>query len=328
MATTPTATVKHGDAATHVEALRPESIDAVITDPPYGLAPSTDIHELVEAWLKFQPYLNDTDGYGGEDWDHAVPGPDFWTHAYRALKPGGHVLAFAATRTVHLTTLALQLAGFEVRDSINWVYTQSRLPYRTVESYLAADGLTAPPELAALRAGLRPAQEPIVVARRPLEVGVTFVEQMLDRMPGGVLHQALSPAPNATNLAAVHHRACTTQECHCGLDMLEGVQPAWTVYPGTELPSPRLQVAKPGKNERPVSEDGTTHLTVKPLALMRRLIRAYTLPGHTVLDPFLGSGTTLEAALLEGRHVIGMEADERFHPLIEQRRQRATTAVH
>lgn len=320
----PTATVHHGDAAQHVQTLPTESIDAVITDPPYGLAARTDIHELLGCWLENKPFLNDAAGYGGEDWDHSVPGPDFWTHAYRALKPGGHVLAFAAPRTMHLTAIALQLAGFDIRDSISWVYSQSRMPYRTVQSYLEHDGHRAPAHLATLRAGLRPAHEPIIVARKPFEADDTFAQQMLAELPGGVQHDALTSQRTATNLAAVHDLHCTPHRCACDLADLEGVSPGWQVFPGDALTSSRLDVTKPSVNERPVAADGTAHLTVKPLALMCRLICAYTLPGHTVLDPFLGSGTTLEAALREGRNVIGVEADETYHELIAQRLKRAT----
>jgi hypothetical protein len=71
-----------------------------------------------------------------------------------------------------------------------------------------------------------------------------------------------------------------------------------------------------------VGPDGTTHETVKPLALMRRLIEAVTQPGQVVLDPFLGSGTTAEAALSCGRRAIGCELEPRYFPLIEDRIER------
>jgi DNA modification methylase len=86
-----------------------------------------------------------------------------------------------------------------------------------------------------------------------------------------------------------------------------------------------LNIPKPGKAERPVAEDGTKHLTVKPLALMQKLIEAVSGPGQLVLDPFLGSGTTAEAALLTGRRAVGCELNEEFFPLIEQRFERATS---
>ena len=82
-------------------------------------------------------------------------------------------------------------------------------------------------------------------------------------------------------------------------------------------------VAKAPKSERPVV-DGTAHPTVKPLALMRWLVRMVTPPGGTVLDPFAGSGTTLEAAMLEGFNVIGIEREADYLPLIHARIERVT----
>ena len=79
-----------------------------------------------------------------------------------------------------------------------------------------------------------------------------------------------------------------------------------------------MYVAKASARERPVV-DGVAHSTVKPLALMRWLVRMVTPPGGCVLDPFLGSGTTVEAALLEGFRCIGIESQEKYWPLIETR---------
>lgn len=81
-------------------------------------------------------------------------------------------------------------------------------------------------------------------------------------------------------------------------------------------------VAKAPKRERPVV-DGVAHSTVKPLALMRWLVRLVTPPGGVVLDPFAGSGTTVEAALLEGFGAIGIEREADYHPMIQLRVRRA-----
>lgn len=84
-------------------------------------------------------------------------------------------------------------------------------------------------------------------------------------------------------------------------------------------------VAKAPKKERPVV-DGVAHPTVKPLALMRWLVRLVTPPGGTVLEPFAGSGTTVEAALLEGVNVIGIEREAEYLPLIQARIDRVQAA--
>lgn len=89
-----------------------------------------------------------------------------------------------------------------------------------------------------------------------------------------------------------------------------------------ELPDdvvPFLYTAKAPAVERPVGEDGTRHPTVKPLKLMRHFVRTVCPPGGTILDPFAGSGTTIEAAILEGFNVIGVEMTDSYLPLIEQR---------
>lgn len=85
-------------------------------------------------------------------------------------------------------------------------------------------------------------------------------------------------------------------------------------------------VAKAPKSERPVV-DGTAHPTVKPIALMRWLVRMVTPPGGTVLDPFAGSGTTLEAAMLEGFNVTGIEREADYLPLIQARIDRVTAEL-
>jgi site-specific DNA-methyltransferase (adenine-specific) len=81
-------------------------------------------------------------------------------------------------------------------------------------------------------------------------------------------------------------------------------------------------VAKAGKKERPVV-DGVAHPTVKPLALMRWLVRLVTPPGGTVLEPFAGSGATVEACMIEGFNVIAIEQEADYLPLIQARIDRA-----
>ena len=93
-----------------------------------------------------------------------------------------------------------------------------------------------------------------------------------------------------------------------------------------EHDAPFMYCAKAPKSERPVV-DGTAHPTVKPLALMRWLVRMVTPPGGTVLDPFAGSGTTLEAAMLEGFNVTGVEREADYLPLIRARIERATAEM-
>src|SRR5690606_22383383 len=98
------------------------SIDSVVTDPPYGLSKEPDIVEVLTKWLNGEPYDHGHGGFMGKSWDSFVPHPDIWREVYRVLKPGGHALVFAGTRTQDLMTISLRLAGSEVRDAIEWPY--------------------------------------------------------------------------------------------------------------------------------------------------------------------------------------------------------------
>ena len=98
------------------------------------------------------------------------------------------------------------------------------------------------------------------------------------------------------------------------------------MYADTGGASRFFYVAKAPKSERPVV-DGVAHSTVKPVTLMRWLVRMVTPPGGTVLDPFAGSGTTLEAAMLEGFNAVGVEREADYLPLIHARIERATTTL-
>ncbi|PXV54180.1 site-specific DNA-methyltransferase (adenine-specific) [Dyella jiangningensis] len=122
-------TIHVGDCREVLRAFQADSIDAIVTDPPYGL------------------------GFMGKDWDHGVPGVEFWKEFLRVAKPGAHLVAFGGSRTYHRMACAIEDAGWEVRDCIMWIYG-SGFP----KSHNGPWGGTA----------LKPAHEPIVVARKPL----------------------------------------------------------------------------------------------------------------------------------------------------------------
>lgn len=118
-----------GDCLEVMRGMADASVDAIVTDPPYGLS------------------------FMGKRWDYDVPSTDIWAECLRLLKPGGHLLAFAGTRTQHRMAVRIEDAGFEIRDMIAWVYG-SGFP----KSHNGPWGGTA----------LKPALEPITVARKPL----------------------------------------------------------------------------------------------------------------------------------------------------------------
>ena len=90
--------IMEGDCLLKMREIPSESIDAILTDPPYGL------------------------GFMGKAWDVSVPGVEWARECLRVLKPGGHLIAFGGTRTIHRLTCAIEVAGFEIRDMISWLY--------------------------------------------------------------------------------------------------------------------------------------------------------------------------------------------------------------
>lgn len=116
-------TLHLGDCIEVLRGLPDSSVDAVVTDPPYGLSSKPDMAEVLRHWLAGDDYQHKGSGFMGKTWDSFVPGPAVWREALRVLKPGGHLLAFFGSRTYDMGTLALRLAGFEVRDQIMWVYS-------------------------------------------------------------------------------------------------------------------------------------------------------------------------------------------------------------
>jgi site-specific DNA-methyltransferase (adenine-specific) len=98
------------------------SVDAIVTDPPYGLSSEPDMAEVLRHWLAGDDYQHKGAGFMGKTWDSFVPGPSVWREAMRILKPGGHLLAFFGSRTYDMGALAIRLAGFEIRDQALWIY--------------------------------------------------------------------------------------------------------------------------------------------------------------------------------------------------------------
>lgn len=158
--------------------LADNSIDAVVTDPPYGLSKQPDMMEVLRHWMNGDDYVHTGGGFMGKTWDSFVPGPSIWKEVFRVLKPGGHLLAFFGTRTYDLGTLAIRLAGFEIRDQIDWVYG-SGFP-----KSLDVSKATGDEQWEGWGTALKPAHEPICVARKPL--AGTVAENVLQFNTGGM----------------------------------------------------------------------------------------------------------------------------------------------
>jgi len=115
----------HGDSIEKLRELESNSIEALVTDPPYGLGDtsSSAVTECLNAWLSGSAYNAKCSGFMGKDWDKWVPDPMLWREVYRVLKPGAHGLVFSGSRTEDLMSISLRLSGFEVRDRLVWLYS-------------------------------------------------------------------------------------------------------------------------------------------------------------------------------------------------------------
>ena len=206
-----------GDCLELMKQLPDESVDAVVTDPPYGLSNHTyqDIVNALTAWLAGREYVHGKKGFMGKRWDGFVPGPNLWRECLRVLKPGGHVLCAAGTRTVDLMGISLRLGGFEIRDTIEWLYGEGFPKSLDISKAInKADGVKFDSRPASgvgfmnndredgyhetinqfiqigesskkakqwqgFGTSLKPAHEPFILARKPIENGLTIAENCL-----------------------------------------------------------------------------------------------------------------------------------------------------
>lgn len=183
-----------GDNVEWLRQLPDASVDAVVTDPPYGLGKVPDMVDVLRSWLEAGDYKASGGGFMGRAWDAFVPGPATWREVYRVLKPGGHVLAFAGTRTWDAMSLSLRLAGFELRDTIAdfngapalaWVQGQGFPKSRNLDGAWAGWGTA-----------LKPAFEPVLCARKPCEAldYCAIISENLSRLEH---HLCAQPAKSA-----------------------------------------------------------------------------------------------------------------------------------
>jgi len=316
------------------------SIDSVVTDPPYG--------------LKFM----------GKKWDYKVPSIEIWKEVLRVLKPGGHVLSFCGTRTYHRMVINMEDAGFEIRDQIMWLYGSGfpksmNVGKKTGEA--AHEGLGT---------ALKPANEPIVVARKPLEAKLTVAANVLKygtgalnidagrvasgedhakncartfksgiwaksgkakneitteanaqgRWPANVIldeeaGQALDAQTSYLHASGNKKKGTAVKETSM-FGIGEGGFGQSTDYGDSGGASRFFYCAKASKSERGLENN---HPTVKPIKLMQYLIKLITPEGGVVLDPFMGSGTTGVACKSLGFQFIGCELSQEYLEIAEKR---------
>lgn len=376
--------VHHGDCRFVMTEMPDASVDAIVTDPPYGL------DFMGREWDRPGEMVGTARGISGgfQRFPPGVKRPEYaksdphafqrWAESWavealRVLKPGGHLIAFGGTRMYHRLACGIEDAGFELRDLIAWLYGQGFpksvdvskaidkaagaerevVGTRTKRGLggshvLAQDSWTqaqvGPIELeitkpATLEAeewdgfgtALKPAIEPCAFARKPLEG--TIVGNVLEHGTGAINIDACRVAYiDADDLAAAQAKnpgrdgELVTSNVY-GADRPQqrvneaGRHPANVMldeYAAALLDSDArfFFVAKPTAEEKGATN---LHETVKPIALMRELVRLVVPPGGLVLDPFAGSGTTLLAARREGFRAIGIEMTEKYLPMIADR---------
>lgn len=316
-------TLIHGDCLEELKKLPDNSVDSVVTDPPYGLS------------------------FMGKKWDYDAPSEEVWRECLRVLKPGGHLLSFASTRTQHRMAVRIEDAGFEIRDMIAWVYGSGfpkslNIGKQGVKSYKGWG------------TALKPALEPITVARKPL-IG-TVAENVLEYGTGGLNVDGCRVGTETVKNALPSYRGKTGEFVAQNQNFTKGKVeyntgrfPANLIHDGSEevavnFPNDNARFfycAKASKKDRdegleefdtkqitPYCEDGNRregrdgtgkylprknfHPTVKPTDLMRYLCRLVTPPNGIVLDPFMGSGSTGKAAKLEGFRFVGIEREAEY----------------
>lgn len=117
-------TLHVGDNLAVLRTFADNSIDCIVTDPPYGLGREPDALAMLRDWLDTGHHAVGGSGFMGREWDAFVPQPELWRECLRVLKPGGHLLSFGGTRTYDLVVLGLRIAGFQIRDHLAWLYGQ------------------------------------------------------------------------------------------------------------------------------------------------------------------------------------------------------------
>lgn len=313
-----------GDCLEVMPQLAENSIDSIVTDPPYGMA------------------------FMGAAWDHAVPGPQFWKAALRVAKPGAHLFAFGAPRLYHRLACAIEDAGWELRDCIMWVYGSGKPASHNLEGQHKGWGT-----------GLKPAWEPIAVCRKPLEgtvqgnmdawgVGAFNIDANLigegRRWPANLIHdggdEVIELFPGGRR---GEHPARRKGIGYKGQG--RGTEGERMKLPGGSA-GRFFYCAKASKADRddgledePLQDTNkwnaggigerrrkagqgrgrNPHLTVKPTSLMRHLCRLATPPGGLVLDPFMGSGSTGRGALIEGLRFAGIDLNADYVRIARKR---------
>jgi len=294
-----------GDSLKVLKDFEDNHFDSVVTDPPYGIS------------------------FMSKSWDYDVPEVELWKEVYRVLKPGGHLLSFAGSRTYHRMVVNIEDAGFEIRDMLGWLYGSGFPKSHNIGHKVK--------EYKGWGTALKPAHEPIVMARKPFNTSVA--ENVLThgtgginidecrvgtdegRFPANIIHDGseevleIFPETTSGKMSSKHTRH-TDESPHGIYGKFDINHPLGETYGDTGTAARFFYCAKASKAER---GNKNNHPTVKPIKLMEYLVRLVTPKEGIVLEPFAGSGTTLIACKQQGFNYIGIEREQEYCDIAEAR---------
>jgi site-specific DNA-methyltransferase (adenine-specific) len=296
----------NNDCILELEKLPDNSIDLVLTDPPYFIDKldnkwsSDDINnDTKNSHIKHLPKGMKFDKKQVKNlYDYYL---ELSRILFRKMKPGAYFLSFSSPRLYHAIAMSCDIAGFEIRDMINWTYTQS-MPKGMSISHVIDKMKISEEEKQSLKEEykdyktpqIRSCFEPICVAMKPIGK-LTFIQNEL-QFKTGLLDFSQKVGIDNDRVPA---NIITTDEYNESYDK-------------------NFLVSKPGKAEK--GEDNT-HITVKPIALMEHLVKLFSKKNALVVDPFLGSGTTALACKNTDRNCIGIELNKEYYDICLKRLQ-------
>jgi len=296
--------ILNNDCMTEIAKMNNNSIDCVITDPPYFIDKldnkwsSTEINgDVKNSHIKHLPKGMKFDKSQVKNlYDYYL---ELSKLLMQKMKPGGYFLSFSSPRLYHAIAMSCEIAGFEIRDMINWTYTQSMPKGMSVSHIIEKMDLSNEEKTSLIEQyrdyktpQIRSCFEPICVAMKPLGK-LTFIQNELIYKTG-LLDFSQKVGIDSDRVPA---NIITTEEY-------------------SECYDKNFMISKPSREEK---GENNTHITVKPVALMEHLIKLFSKSGALIVDPFLGSGTTAVACKNTGRKCVGIELNKEYYDICVSR---------
>ena len=294
-----------------------QSIEGLATDPPYGIS------------------------YQNNYWDKDLPDRTIWSDCLRVMKPGAFGVVFSSIRLMHRLMVDLEDSGFIIRDVLFWVYLNGMPKSRDisleidkelgvdskvvgeykyvqgykkgeVDNYYAGSGKQKKEPVSPLAMkykgaglGLKPAYEPIILIQKPLERGLTVAQNII-KFGVGALNLEDTRIPYDNNDGKVGHNPHPNGRVTANIIRTERFADGYDKF----FTVPKV---------RQHAEDFNYHPTLKPVDLMEHLVKLISFSEQTILDPFMGSGSTGVACLQLQRRFVGFELDANYFAIAQRR---------